>query len=72
MHDCKGKNTPMEKGFQYNDTSPIIDVPYRQLIGGLMYLSTSTRPDITFSVSYLSRFLDKPTSETWQAGKRVL
>lgn len=53
-------------------TSPIIDVPYRQLIGGLMYLSTSTRPDITFSVSYLSRFLDKPTSETWQAGKRVL
>lgn len=35
-----------------------------------MYLST-TRPDITYSVSYLSRFLDKQTSETWKADKNV-
>lgn len=73
MEQCKPKKTPMEKTFQYNDKNEILDnVPYRQLIGGLMYLSTSTRPDITFSVSYLSRFLDRPTLETWNAGKRIL
>ena len=72
MEDCKPKSTPMVKGFQYSEGSEIINVPYRQLIGGLMYLSTTTRPDITFSVSYLSRFLDKPTIETWNAGKRIL
>lgn len=72
MENCSSKRTPMEKGFQINPESQIIDVPYRQLIGGLMYLSTTTRPDITFAVSFLSRFLDRPTAETCKAGKRVL
>lgn len=72
METCNNKATPMETCFEYNPDSVIIDVPYRQLIGGLMYLSTTTRLDITFSVSYLSRFLDKPTTETWNAAKRIL
>lgn len=72
MSNCNGKKTPMEKGFQNDPKSEIVDVPYRELIGGLMYLSLTTRPHITYSVSYLSRFLDKPTLETWNAGKRIL
>ncbi|XP_056647230.1 uncharacterized protein LOC130451898 [Diorhabda sublineata] len=48
------------------------NIPYRQLIGGLMYLATTSRPDISYAVSYLSRFLDRVTEETWTAGKRVL
>lgn len=71
MEDCHDASTPMEPGFKY-DNGQIIDVPYRQLIGSLMYLATTTRPDIMFSVSYLSRFLDKPTENTWKAAKRVL
>lgn len=31
-------------------------IKYRNLIGGLLYISTGTRPDITYSVNYLSRF----------------
>lgn len=72
MQDCKGKSTPMEKGFQFNKDNEIIDVPYRQLIGSLMYVSTISCPDITYAVSYLSRFLDTPTQETWNASKRIL
>lgn len=72
MEESKGKSTPMERGFQYNDENPVItDVPYGQLIGGLLYLSTCTRSDITFLTSYLSGFLDKSTTQTWIAAKRI-
>lgn len=64
-------NTPMEANFQYREEK-IVDKPYRQLIGCLMYIAIGTRPDIMFSVSYLSRFLDKPTERTWGAAKRIL
>ncbi|XP_057671174.1 uncharacterized protein LOC130902908 [Diorhabda carinulata] len=37
-----------------------------------MYLATTSRPDISYAVTYLSRFLDRVTEETWTAGKRVL
>lgn len=71
METCNPKKTPMEKGF-HNTEEEIIKVPYRQLIGGLLYLSTTSRPDITYAVGYLSRYLDKPTAQLWNAGKRIL
>lgn len=40
-----------------------------------MYLSVTTRPDITditYAVSFLSRYLDKPNEQLWTAGKRIL
>ncbi|KAJ8650933.1 hypothetical protein MRB53_003956 [Persea americana] len=44
---------------------------YMQMVGSLMYL-TSTRPDIMFVVSLLSRYLAHPTALHLQAVKRVL
>ena len=72
MTDCNGTSTPMETTLQITEGEPIIQVPYRKLIGSLMYIATTTRPDIMFCVSYLSRFLDKPTDKIWKAGKRIL
>lgn len=60
MMDCKGTKSPMEANFQFKEEDSI-DIPYRELIGSLLYISTMSRPDITFATSYLSRFLDKPT-----------
>ena len=55
------------------DISEIVtNVPYRELVGALMWLSVTTRPDITFAVSSVSRFLDSPTKEHWNAAKRIL
>lgn len=48
------------------------NVPYQNLIGGLMYLVVCTRPDIAHTVSFLSSFNKEPTSESWRAAKRVL
>ncbi|KAI3821705.1 hypothetical protein L1987_09277 [Smallanthus sonchifolius] len=44
---------------------------YRSLVGSLMYL-TNTRPDIMFTVSKISRFMEEPTKTHWEAGKRIL
>ena len=37
-----------------------------------MYLSVSTRPDITYSVSTLAKFTSNPNQQHWTALKRVL
>lgn len=45
--------------------------PYREPIGCLMYLMLGTRPDISVSVNYHSRFQEKPTEEHWRGLKRI-
>ena len=42
---------------------------YRSLVGSLMYLTT-TRPDLMFAVSMLSRFMESPKKSHWEAGKQ--
>ena len=37
-----------------------------------MYLASATRPDISFAVSKLSRFVSKPGDVHWKALERVL
>lgn len=72
MSESKVIRTPMEVNFSNDSDIELKNVPYRELIGTLTYLSMTTRPDITYATSYLSRFLDKPSEAVWQAAKRVL
>jgi hypothetical protein len=37
-----------------------------------MYLASATRPDISFAVSKLSRFVSNPGDNHWRALKRVM
>ena len=45
---------------------------YSQIIGSLMYLASATRPDISFVVSKLSRFVSNPGDDNWHALERVM
>ena len=47
-------------------------VPYQSLIGTLMYLAVSTRPDISYTISVLSHLNINPGKAHWAAAKRAL
>jgi len=55
------------------DNSHLLDDPrqYRRLIGKLIYLKV-TRPDITFVVGVLSRFMHQPREAHWIAALKIL
>jgi hypothetical protein len=52
-------------------TEEVDTTQYRHLVGSLRYLA-HTRPDLTFSVGYVSRFMQRPTTEHQQAVKRII
>jgi hypothetical protein len=65
----------MEFGIKLNknqDIDQMTDKPYSSLIGSLLYLSNSTRPDITFAVHRLSSYNSNPNEIHWKAAKRIL
>eukprot|EP00253_Pinus_taeda_P036592 PITA_36592 len=62
MQDSNPATTPMELGLKLSAQSsslPMDETLFRQLVGSLIYL-TATRPDISFAVSYISRFISDP------------
>uniref|UniRef100_A0ABD2XKV9 Retrovirus-related Pol polyprotein from transposon TNT 1-94 n=1 Tax=Trichogramma kaykai TaxID=54128 RepID=A0ABD2XKV9_9HYME len=44
---------------------------YRMLVGSLLYLAGTVRPDISYAVNVLSRYQNHPTEADWTAAKRV-
>ena len=51
---------------------PLSVTRYRRLVGALLFLSTTTRPDITYAVGMLSRCVAYPTAELLKEAERVL
>lgn len=66
-------DTPMERGSKLCDKSEPLKDPgkYRRLVGRLIYLTVS-RPDITYAVHALSRFMHHPQKNHWEAALRVV
>jgi hypothetical protein len=74
LSQCNPRKIPMEAKFKLSKTgdSSLVDLTeYRSLIGSLRYL-LHTRPELTFSVSYLSRFMESPREDHWAAVKHLL
>ena len=51
--------------------NPTKDLPFREILGCLMYVMTATRPDISFAVGHLSRFGDCYDSNHYAAVIRL-
>lgn len=74
MSDSISAATPMEVGLKLTKDShgeSVDPTLFRSLVGCLMYL-TATRPDIMFSVSLVSRFMENPKKSHWEAARRIL
>ncbi|CAL0315968.1 unnamed protein product [Lupinus luteus] len=75
MLECNPASTPVESGHnlstQSSDEQLIESTSYRQVIGSLRYIC-NTRPDLTFGVGLVSRFMEKPAHSHMQAVKRIL
>lgn len=48
------------------------NIPYRELIGSLSYISQCTRPDVALTVSKLAQFSSNPGKRHWAEAKRTL
>jgi len=63
---------PVFKADKIREGNKINETYYKQIVGSLMYI-IATRPDIMFGVSFISRFMAKPTEVHLQTvAKRVL
>jgi len=49
----------------------LVDVPYREAVGSLLWLATNTRPDIAFAVHQVARCVADPRPSHWTAVKRI-
>ncbi|GJV93957.1 zinc finger, CCHC-type containing protein [Tanacetum coccineum] len=71
--DCSPVSTvmdPVEK-LKPNTSKPVDQLKYSKAIECLMYVMTSTRPDIAYAVGRLGRFTSNPSRQHWQAITRV-
>lgn len=74
MADCNSTHVPMEPRLKLSKEGPeprVDATDYRSIIGVLRYL-THTRPDTTFAVGYLSRFMEALTMAHLAAVKHLL
>ena len=74
MRDCNPVKYPMEAKIQIDKDAKgraVEAAAYRSVIGGLRYL-VHTRPDISYAVGVVSRYMERPTVMHQGAVKRIL
>jgi hypothetical protein len=81
LQDSKPVSTPLNPGSRLStsmapqndaEASEMSQYPYISVVGSLMYLALTTRPDIAYAAGVLARFNSNPGLAHWQAAKHVL
>lgn len=74
MSECNPISTPIETGtkLRKDGEEEAVDAKmFRQLVGSLRYLC-NTRPDLSYGVGMISKFMGKPLQSHFVAAKRIL
>ena len=82
LSSCKPASTPFPSGVLPLSLAPLNSLPdlsdadlvprYQRLVGCLLYLAISTRPDISYYAMWLGQFNANPTRAHFLAAKHVL
>ncbi|KAH9682243.1 hypothetical protein KPL71_027274 [Citrus sinensis] len=81
MLNCKPVSTPMAAHFRLlsqqcpstkSEQTEMLKTRYASSVGCLMYAMVLTRPDLSYAVSLVSRFMSNPGKEHWRAVKWIL
>uniref|UniRef100_A0A1Y1M7S3 Reverse transcriptase Ty1/copia-type domain-containing protein n=1 Tax=Photinus pyralis TaxID=7054 RepID=A0A1Y1M7S3_PHOPY len=73
MNECKSLSTPIQRNLNLRVTDVCDEnLPYRQLVGHLMYIMLGSRPDLCFAITYFSQFQNNFNREHWVYLKNVL
>ena len=80
MMECNAVSTPMDAGAKLSkrdcpseeEKLKMKKVPYQEHIGSLLFLANVSRPDISYSVNFLSRYNSNPGNAHWVDAKRVI
>ena len=76
MHDAKSVSTPIAPHFKLSasqcpesdeDIEYMSRVPYSSAVGSLMYAMVCSRPDLSYAMSLVSRYMANPGKEHWKA-----
>jgi hypothetical protein len=72
--DSKSSPTPYDRSVTLRKNKKIArdQLRFSQTIASLMYLASATRPNISFTVCKLSRYMSNPGNDHWHALERVL
>ena len=71
--NCVPAETPLVPGtvLEHQNSGTELDSVrhrrYREIVGSIMYLTTSTRPDLSMAISMCSRYVQKPYDLHWKA-----
>ncbi|KAK2980917.1 hypothetical protein RJ640_001701 [Escallonia rubra] len=74
MKDCNPVAIPAETGVELrvdSNRKSVNPTLYKSMVGSLRYL-TFTRPDITYAVGLVSRYMERPKQDHFNAAKRIL
>ncbi|XP_058005362.1 secreted RxLR effector protein 161-like [Hevea brasiliensis] len=81
MHTCSSSIAPILSSEKLSkaqcpqddkERTEMEKIPNSSAVGSLMYAQVCTRPDITFAISALSRYLSNPGWSHWKAAKKVM
>lgn len=74
MIDAKSMSVPSDPSVTLYPTveKEVVNVPYREAVGSLMFLAIVSRSDIAFAVNLVSKFLNNHSYDHWRAVKRIL
>ena len=80
MESCNSTTTPCPKWHLTSDMSPLTDKEHKSvvsllycaLVGKCMYLATCTRPDISYTIRELARYMSNYGQRHYDAAKHLL